>query len=126
MIIQGSPDILRGPQGLNGFGDFGETAAKAVQDAKGVPFDRCPPGSKMENGVCVPDSSTYGPGIVYETKPDETLIFDRQPHVDETGRYEAHMRQLKAEEDAKILAQQNTGVSPLLILVAAAAFFIGG
>jgi len=23
MIIQGSPDILRGPQGLNGFGDFG-------------------------------------------------------------------------------------------------------
>ncbi len=25
MIIQGSPEILRGPRGLNGFGDFGDT-----------------------------------------------------------------------------------------------------
>ena len=25
------------------------------------PVDFCPPGSKMENGACVPDSSTYGP-----------------------------------------------------------------
>jgi len=30
MIIQGSPEILRGPRGLNGFGDFGETASPAV------------------------------------------------------------------------------------------------
>lgn len=30
MIIQGSPEILRGPQGLNGFGDFGETATPQI------------------------------------------------------------------------------------------------
>ncbi len=30
MIIQGSPEILRGPRGLNGFGDFGEAASPAV------------------------------------------------------------------------------------------------
>ena len=63
---------------------------------------------------------------VYEAYRERFVGLDdiKQP-VDETGRYEAHMRQLKAEADAKILAQQNTGISPLLILAAAAAFFIG-
>lgn len=40
---------------------FAATAAKAKKDADGYTFDMCPPGSKMENGICVPDSSTYGP-----------------------------------------------------------------
>ena len=30
MIIQGSPEILRGPRGLNGFGDFGAVATPAI------------------------------------------------------------------------------------------------
>jgi len=30
MIIQGSPEILRGPRGLNGFGDFGAVAPPSV------------------------------------------------------------------------------------------------
>ena len=54
---------------------------------KGTVFDMCPPGSKMENGVCVPDSSTYGPDITKTATP---------------------------------------GVSPMLILAAAAAFFFAG
>lgn len=40
---------------------FAATAAKAKADDDGHVFDMCPPGSKMQNGVCVPDSSTYGP-----------------------------------------------------------------
>jgi hypothetical protein len=75
----------------------------------------------MCNGVCV------GVGAPTAENPDPYKCPDVEKHVDETGRYEAHMRQLKAEEDAKILAQQNTGISPMLILAAAAAaFFIGG
>jgi len=44
--------------------NFAATAAKAIEDAKqaATVYDYvCPPGSKMENGACVPDSSTYGP-----------------------------------------------------------------
>ena len=39
--------------------------AKTAEDAKRVSttteIEFCPPGSKMENGACVPDSSTYAP-----------------------------------------------------------------
>jgi hypothetical protein len=33
MIIQGSPEILRGPRGLNGFGDFGAAATQISNEA---------------------------------------------------------------------------------------------
>jgi hypothetical protein len=38
-----------------------EAALAASLAANAKKFDGCPPGSKMENGACVPDSSTYGP-----------------------------------------------------------------
>ena len=92
--------------------------------------DMCPPGSMMVDGVCV---GAGGPEQFAEreaaakakAKADAAKVILELP-IDETGRYEAHMRQLKAEADAKILAQQNTGISPMLILVAAAAFFFAG
>ncbi len=52
MIIQGSPEILRGPRGLNGFGDFG---LSPPPPDNGTVFDVCPPGSMMVDGVCVGD-----------------------------------------------------------------------
>ena len=42
--------------------NFAKTAEDAKKDATTMPVEYfCPPGSKMENGACVPDSSTYGP-----------------------------------------------------------------
>lgn len=82
----------------------------------------------MVDGVCV---GAGGPEQFVErvasdkTKADAAKVIIELP-IDETGRDEAHMRQLKAEADAKTIAQQNTGISPMLILAAAAAaFFIG-
>lgn len=41
--------------------NFAKTAEDAKKGATTMPVYSCPPGSKMENGACVPDSSTYGP-----------------------------------------------------------------
>jgi hypothetical protein len=41
--------------------EFARVAAQAKEVVTTMPIDFCPPGSKMENGACVPDSSTYGP-----------------------------------------------------------------
>jgi hypothetical protein len=41
--------------------NFAKTAEDAKKGATTDPVYFCPPGSKMENGACVPDSSTYGP-----------------------------------------------------------------
>jgi len=95
----------------------------------GTVFDMCPPGTMMVDGVCV---GAGGPEQFAErdaaakAKADAAKMILELP-INETGRNEAYMRQLKAEADAKTLAQQNTGISPMLILAAAAAaFFIGG
>ncbi len=93
MIIQGSPEILRGPRGLNGFGDFG---LSPPPPDNGTVFDVCPPGSMMVDGVCIGDPSTYGP-----IGPE---IFAPDPNV----------------------KTATPGISPLLILAAAAAFFFAG
>jgi len=81
--------------------NFAATAAKAIEDAKqaAIVYDYvCPPGSKMENGVCVPDSSTYGPSV------DD----------------------LRSDPVTYLLKPTST-INPALILAAAAAaFFIGG
>lgn len=65
----------------------------------GTVFDMCPPGTMMVDEVCL------GAG-----GPEQFAERDAAA---------------KAKADAKTLAQQNTGISPLLILAAAAAFFIG-
>jgi hypothetical protein len=41
--------------------EFARVAENAKKGATTLPIDFCPPGSKWENGACVPDSSTYGP-----------------------------------------------------------------
>jgi hypothetical protein len=41
--------------------EFARVAAQAKEVVTTMPIDFCPPGSKMENGACVPESSTYGP-----------------------------------------------------------------
>lgn len=95
MIIQGSPDILRGPQGLNGFGDFGSSPPPPSTDG-GTVFDVCPPGSMMVDGVCVGDGGTPLPIPVPIPVPVP-------------------------------VPTPNTGISPMLILAAAAAaFFLAG
>lgn len=80
--------------------NFAATAAKAIEDAKqaAIVYDYvCPPGSKMENGTCVPDSSTYGP-------PVDDLRTDPVTY----------------------LLKPTSTINPALILAAAAAYFFAG
>ena len=73
MIIQGSPDILRGPRGLNGFADFGLAQFAEAGDSSG--------GSEIRDF---------------------------------------------AIREIEVPATMGKGINPMLILAAAAAFFIGG
>ncbi len=79
----------------------------------GTVFDVCPPGSMMVDGVCIGDPSTYGPAVLptpVTPKPPVLATKDFSVPVDETGRP----------------TSGNTGISPLLILAVAAAFFFAG
>ena len=77
--------------------NFAKTAEDAKKGATTMPVEFCPPGSKMENGACVPDPSTYG--------PVDDLRTDPVPY----------------------LSKPTSTINPALILAAAAAaFFIGG
>jgi len=77
MIIQGSPEILRGPRGLNGFGDFGSIGAfTTVEDLyQGII------GREVSND---PSSPFYDTGLKYfqdrfgsEISADEVAIFEQ-------------------------------------------------
>jgi len=83
--------------------EFARVAETAKKDATTMPLDFfmpidfCPPGSKMENGACVPDSSTYGP-TVDDLRTDPVTY----------------------------LVKPTSTINPALILAAAAAYFFAG
>ena len=141
-------------------------APTQAADEEGYAFDVCPPGSKMENGVCVGDPSTYGPrilidqdvnyyGFLQSTEYNNWMksiegkmltmdVYD-SPYFGFQGSgvyadldkvYEAYRQRFVGLDDIKQpvtvvteikRTEASPGISPLLILAAAAAaFFIGG
>jgi hypothetical protein len=96
MIIQGSPDILRGPQGLNGFGDFGGIGAfKTVEELyQGII------GRQVSSD---PSSPFYDAGLKYfqdrfgsEISAEETAIFEQMAAA-EVAQREAYFNELERQ-----------------------------
>jgi hypothetical protein len=89
MIIQGSPEILRGPRGLNGFGDFGAPES-SVQDLFKAVLGREGDAGGVQYFV-----DRFGPSI----EPGERVIFETMAKAEIQAR------------DAEIARLQTTGSS---------------
>ena len=125
-------------------------APTQAADEEGYAFDVCPPGSKMENGVCVGDPSTYGPSNTADEpnlRPtsytqqqiNEAIRISKQTFSDADVITGLTRQGLTSEEAVAAMdkfydspsgygtSTTGGGINPALILAAAAAaFFIGG
>ena len=102
MIIQGSPDILRGPRGLNGFGDFGapEDAVKALFLAV--------TGREADPAGLQYFTNRFGTSI----EPDEAIIFQNMAQAEIQARNAFLATQSAAAQAtalAEIQARENQG-----------------
>ena len=102
MIIQGSPDILRGPRGLNGFGDFGapDDAVKALYLAV--------TGREADPAGLQYFTNRFGTSI----EPDEAIIFQNMVQAEIQARNAFLATQSAAAQAsalAEIEARQNQG-----------------
>ena len=123
MIIQGSPDILEGPQGLGAVPTGRPTGLEAGMFLNSM-HGACPPGTILPTEADWIDFSAmvhFAPGTDMEKEKNNFLtscrnqegtVYETEFFPDETGVYRP---------------RQTTGsINPALILAAAAAYFFAG